>query len=128
MGMAENLKRAARFNPAWKPASIYRIATNEAGEGVTDASGTFLFDLVEETFGRLAYDTDSRTFVEETPYQGHAIICVISGAEPNPLAMIQLGETFYQVTGVISADPLGATIRYKASAFTDPAPTIRTAP
>ena len=128
MGMAENLKRAARHNAAWKSCCVYRIATNEAGEGVTDASGTFLFDLVEETFGRLAYDTDSRTFVDETPYQGHAVICVISGAEPDPMAMIQLGETFYQVTGVISADPLGATIRYNGSAFTDPVPTIRTAP
>ena len=128
MSMADNLKRAARFNPAWKPAAIYRIATNEAGEGVADANGTFLFDLVEETFGRLAYDTDSRTFVDETPYQGHAVIRVISGAEPDPMAMIELGETFYQVQQVIAADAMGATVRYRARAMTAPLPIIRTGP
>ena len=128
MTMSQNLKRAARFNPAWKPASIYRFATNVAWEGLTDASGTFLFDLVEETFGRLAFDTDSRTFAEETPYQGYATICVISSIEPDPVAMIQLGETSYQVTQTIAADALGTTIRYRGRAITDPVPTIRTRP
>lgn len=128
MGMAGNLKRAARFNPAWKPATIYRIATNQIGEGVTDATGTFLYDLVEGTFGRLAFDTENRQFLDESPYQGHAIICVITGTEPNPMGMIQLGETYYQVTEVIAADALGATIRYRGSAITGTVPSIRTGP
>ena len=126
--MAENLKRAARFNPAWKPARIFRIATNEAAEGVTDEAGTFLIDLVEEIFGRLAFDQDQRTFLEEVPYQGNATLCVISSKEPDPMAMIELGEIFYQVEQVIAADAMGATVRYRGSAITGTVPTIRTGP
>lgn len=82
--MAISLKRAARFNPAWKPAHIFKKATGDAGKGGSDEAGTFLFDLGEETFGRLTFDQEHNTWVEETPWQGNVILVAISLNTPNP--------------------------------------------
>ena len=132
MDMSLSLKRAARFNPAWKPALICKIATDQAGEAVTDAGeaasdvgGTFLYELSEESFGRLAYDQEQRVWVDDTPWQGNATLVVISSNQPDPMGMIQLGDVFYQVLSVQSADALGVTIRYSASAIAGTVPTIR---
>lgn len=116
MGVADNLKRAARFNSAWKPARIFKVATDEAGEALSDASGTFVFDLCESTYGRLAYDTEKRDWVEGG-YQGYATVCVITGLPADPTCMIDLAGTFDQVVQVTSGDATGATVHYQATAL-----------
>ena len=92
VGVAENLKRAARFNPAWTPARIFKVATDENGEALSDASGTFIYDQTEETFGRLSFEQEGRVWVEETPWLGHAIICLITANPPRPYLHDRNGE------------------------------------
>ena len=94
---------------------------------MTDAGGTFLFDQVEDTFGRLAFDLEQKIWVDDSVWQGGATICIISSLQPDPMAMIDLAGTFYQVLQVISGDSLGATIRYRASAISGTVPTIKNA-
>ena len=129
VGVAENLKRAARFNPAWKPARIFKVATDEDGEALSDASGTFIYDQTEETFGRLSYEQETRVWVQETPWQGHALLCVITATPPDPTCMIDLAGTFYQLVQVASGDATGATVKYQATALeADKVPAIRALP
>ena len=127
MGVAENLKRAARFNPAWRPARIFKVATDEAGEALSDDTGTFIYDQSEgDTFGRVLYEQDDRAWLAETPWQGRATICVITCNPPDPNCMIDLSGTFYQVLEVASGDATGATVHYRATAIpTLKVPTIR---
>ena len=89
-------------------------------------TGIFLFELVEGAFERLTVDQDQQTFLEETAFHGNASICMITGTEPYPLTMIQLGKTYIQVTDVIAADAFGATNRFKRSANSGAVPIIKT--
>lgn len=126
MGVADNLKRAARFNQAWKPARLFNVATDEAGEALSDDRGTFIYDPTEATFGRLSFEQDARVWLDETLWQGHATVCVITATPPDPTCIIDLAGNFYQVVQVASGDATGATVKYQATAIaSDKVPTIR---
>jgi len=116
MTYATTLKRAARHNPAWETTRIYSMATDGTGAAITDASGTFQYDLAEETFALRDYTReDSFTIVQ--PYDGNATLIVISEEGPDPDAVILWGGVFYSISEVIGGDSLRGTVRYQVKAL-----------
>ena len=120
---AKAAKRAAKQNPAWKPAKLYRFA-HDNGVTVFDGNGELQFDLIEETYGFLDLTKEDSFTLSET-YDGDARLTVLSNAAPNDVALIHLDGSLYIVQSLVSAGALRATVRYACNA-TDEAPTIRT--
>ncbi|WP_146345646.1 hypothetical protein [Falsiphaeobacter marinintestinus] len=115
MTYAATLKRAARHNPAWKPVSVYTVAVDEQGRGITDAAGIFEYDLSEETYGLRDFTRDD-TFIIDTNYSGDADLTIISEAQPDDRAVILYDGIFYQVTEIRGTDAMGGTIKYRVQA------------
>lgn len=110
MSFADTLKRAARFNPAWREARIYRPAHDEAGAAITDA---------EETFAYLDRTKDEEFSISVENYTGYSTVCVITENPPDDRSVILLDGVFYEASAVVSADVLQSTIRYACRAFED---------
>lgn len=119
------MKRAARQNPAWHDANLYRISKDD-GQTVFQGNGELQFDLAEQTFAMIDLTKDAE-FDAEATYQGSHLISVLSDIPPNVLAVIKVGGRFYSVNSLHSADVVGVAKRYDCNAVADDeAPTIRT--
>lgn len=123
MTYAAKLKRAAKYNPAWKDARIYEYALDEAGIPMV-LDGAYQFDLKEISFGYLDRRPEKEFTISEI-YQGSTVICVITENPPDSAHLIKLEDTFYEVKEIQASDALGATVSYIASAM-ETAPDIRT--
>ncbi len=119
MAFADALKRAARYNPAWRPAAIYAVAKDIDGKPLTDGAGQFQYDLVEETYGHLDLTKEENFTISEDNYTGASLIKLITGRVVDDRYLILMDGLFYQVLAVDSADVLGATIRLSVSAIPD---------
>lgn len=111
-----SLKRAARFNPAWKQTSVYGWAVDETGAAILDAAGEYQFDLAELTYGLRDF-TPNEAFTINDPYDGDVTLIVISESDPNPDAVILLDGVFYTVKEVLGGDSLQGTVKYRARAI-----------
>ena len=119
------MKRAAKQNPAWHEANLYRVSEDN-GQTVFQANGELQFDLAEETYAMIDLTKETVFDAAET-YQGSHLISVLSDISPNKLALIKVGGRFYSVNSLHSADVLGVAVRYDCNAMSDDdAPTIRT--
>ena len=108
------LKRAARFNPAWKPAKVYRIAI-EDGATVSDGQGGFQYDLIDDTFGMRDWQRDD-TFTTLESYDGDAHMLLISDKTPNEFDLIHWNGEFYMPLEVVGGDGYGGTIKVRVKA------------
>lgn len=115
MTYATTLKRAALHNPAWKQVSVYTMAVDETGRAITDASGTFLVDLSELTYGLRDF-TSEENFTLSDPYDGDAILIIITVNTPDPDAVILYDGIFYSVVEVRGTDAMGGTVKYRVRA------------
>lgn len=115
------LKRAARFNPAWKPASVYAWAVDETGAAILDAAGEYQFDLFEQTYALRDF-TSNEDFTLNAPYDGDATLIVISDAQPDDRAVIMYDGIFYSVNEVLGTDALQGTIKYRVKAVPNDQP------
>ncbi|MCP4206745.1 MAG: hypothetical protein GY767_06835 [Shimia sp.] len=115
MTYSATLKRAARFNPAWKQASVYGWAVDETGAAILDAAGEYQFDVTELTFGLRDF-TQNETFTLNKPYDGDVTLIVITEETPNPDAVILLDGVFYSVVEMLGGDSLQGTVKYRARA------------
>ncbi|WP_197917976.1 hypothetical protein [Thiosulfatihalobacter marinus] len=122
MSHAANLKRAARFNPAWQDARIYEHALDIDGNPLL-ANGEYRFDLREITYGYRDLKPET-TFTISQVYQGSTVVCVITENPPDSSHLILLGNTWYAPQEVRASDALGATVSYIAQAM-ETAPDIR---
>ncbi len=123
MSHSANLKRAARFNPAWQDARVYEYALDQDGNPIT-ANGEHRFDLREITFGYRDLKPETQFTISQV-YQGSTVVCLITENPPDSSHIILLGNTWYALQEVRAADALGATVSYLAQA-TETAPDIRT--
>ena len=120
-------KRAAKRNPAWHPAELFRVSQDN-GATVYQADGELQFDLIEQTFAMIDRTKETLFDASET-YQGSHLVAVLSDVPPNALALIKVEGRFYSVNSLHSADVLNVAVRYDCNAMADDeAPTIRTAP
>ncbi len=117
MTIADDMKRAARWNAAWQPAGVFKTALDDAGQPMIDAEGTFVYDQCEATFARLVFDNEEQVFIQENPWQGRAHICIITSNQPDQNCLIEFGGNTYLVQEVIKTDATGSTVNYRASAI-----------
>lgn len=122
MTHAVNLKRAARFNPAWQDARIYEYALDNAGTPLL-VGGEYSFDLREITYGYRDLKPEAQ-FTTSQVYQGSTVVCLITKNPPDSAHVILLSNTWYVPQEVRSSDALCATVSYIASAM-ERAPAIR---
>ncbi len=122
MSHAANLKRAARFNPAWLDARIYAHALDIDGNPLV-ANGEYRFDLREITYGYRDLKPETAFTISQV-YQGSTVVCVISENPPDSPHLILLGNTWYALQEARASDALGATVSYIAQAMEN-APVIR---
>ncbi|WP_264212910.1 hypothetical protein [Leisingera thetidis] len=116
MSYATALKRAARHNPAWKAASVYKVAVEESGAAVLDASGEFQYDLAEDTYALRDFTQEDR-FTLHQPYDGDAALTVITANDPNSEHLILWEGQFHKILEVLGADALRGTVRYRVKAL-----------
>lgn len=127
MTFAQKLRQAARFNPAWRPVRIYVYALDTNGEPIVDANGAFTFDISEVTVGFLDRRADDNFDVSVASYTGDSELVVVTDLPPDPSGIVWLDGLFYQLSEVLSADVLAATVKYKANSLPDgEVPNIRT--
>ncbi len=118
-------KRAARRNPAWHPADLFRISQDN-GATVFQDNGELQFDLIEQTFAMIDRTKETMFDASDT-YQGSHLVAVLSDVPPNTLALIKVEGRFYSVNSLHSADVMNVAVRYDCNAMADDeAPTIRT--
>ncbi len=122
MSHVANLKRAARYNPAWQTARIYAYALDQDGHPIT-ANGEYRFDLREITYAYRDLKPETQFTISQV-YQGSTVVCVITENPPDTSNIILLGNTWYVPQEVRASDALGATVSYVASAL-DAVPDIR---
>lgn len=115
MNTAAALKRAAKHNPAWKPARIYQWAYDDNGDAILQ-DGMYVFDIRENTFAYIdRYKQED--FTVSNTYQGDTVLNVITEHDPNIDDLILLGGIWYALKEVQATDGFGATVRYLAMAI-----------
>ncbi|MCP9481664.1 hypothetical protein NNA36_06775 [Shimia sp. CNT1-13L.2] len=115
MTYSATLKRAARFNPAWKPAKLYRIAI-EDGTALTDGAGGFQYDLIDDTFGMRDWQRED-SFTTLEPYNGDANLLLITNETPDKFDLIQWNGDYYNPLEVMGGDGYGGTIKVRVKAL-----------
>ncbi len=114
MSYSDTLKRAARFNPAWKPAKLYSIA-KENGAVLSDDFGGFQYDLIDETFGMGDWQRD-HNFTTLEPYDGDANMLLITHENPNKIDLIFWNGDYYSPEEVLGGDGYNGTIKMRVKA------------
>lgn len=117
-------KRAARQNPAFKRALVYKTATHN-GQPIYDAAGELQYDRAEDTLGFV--DKSKETVLTLSPsYQGSHLVTVLSEMAPSGAALLLIDGVFYQIVSVHSANVLATQVTYDCKSLsTTDAPVIR---
>jgi hypothetical protein len=83
------------------------------------SGGSYVFDISEVTVGFLDRRADDNFDVSVASYTGDSEIVVVSDLPPDPSAIVWLDGLYYQLSDVLSADVLAATVKYKANSLPD---------
>lgn len=115
MTHSATLKQAARYNPAWKPAKLYRIAL-EGGATVSDGAGVFQYDMIDDTFGMRDWQSEQE-FTSVEPYDGDAAMLLITNETPGKFDLIHWNGDCYSPHEVLGGDGYGGTIKVRVKAI-----------
>ena len=116
--------RAARQNPAFRTAVVYKTSIDAAGAPNFTAAGELQYSRSETTLG-FADKTKESTLTYGPTYLGSQLVTILSAEAVTGAALILIDGNFYAIMAVHSSDILRTQIAYDCKNLSlDDAPVI----